>query len=154
MKGNFISFKGLLKHVWRKAENHCDRGQGLCVHWNVPYTSFACAQSLYLYVVYFLYSVQREKKDREWIVVGRFCLLFQIALLKCPPSQVQLERSIYLQYVITLSFSAFNLVCAHFIFVGCKTLLSGVQRNAERRDGYYAWRKQYLLSRSCPPGPF
>lgn len=31
-------------------------------------------------------------------------LFFQLSLLKCAPSQVQLGRSIYLQYVITLSF--------------------------------------------------
>lgn len=51
-------------------------------------------------------------------------------------------------------FSTFNLVCAHFIFVGCETLVSGVLRNAWRKDGYYPWRKQYLLSRSCLPLPF
>lgn len=36
------------------------------------------------------------------------------------------------------AFSTFNLVCADFIFVGCETLLSGVPRNAWRKDGYYA----------------
>lgn len=50
-------------------------------------------------------------------------------------------------------FSTFNLVCADFIFVGCETLISGVLRNARRKDGYYAWRKQYLVPRSCLPGP-
>lgn len=51
-------------------------------------------------------------------------------------------------------FSTLDVVCAGFIFVGCETLLSGVQRNAGRNDGYYALGEQYLFSRFCPPGPF
>lgn len=122
----------------------------MCVPWTDRYDSFLHV-FLSLVPVCTLCLLFLFWKER--IVVGRFCLLFQLALLKCPPSQVQLEKSIYLQYVITLSSLPLTL-CADFIFVGCKTLLSGVQRNAERKDGYYARRKQYLLSRSCPSGPF
>lgn len=51
-------------------------------------------------------------------------------------------------------YTVFNLARSDFIFVGYETLVSGVPRNAGRKDGYYAWGKQYLVSRSCPPGPF
>ena len=70
---------------------------------------------------------------KERIVVGWFCVLFQLALLKRPPPQVQLERSVHLQYVITLVLSTFNSVSASFIFVGCEASLSGGRRNAGRK---------------------
>lgn len=49
------------------------------------------------------YALDRKKGKTE-IELLLDSLLFQLALLKGPPSQVQLERSIYLQCVITLSF--------------------------------------------------
>lgn len=92
---------------------------------------------------------ERPRKNCCWTVLS---VIPARSVEMSPLSQVQLEWSIYLQYVITLSL--FNFVCADFIFVGWEPLLSWVPRNAEWKDEYHAWRKLYLVSRSCPPEPF
>lgn len=99
-------------------------------------------------------SSGQRRREREWIVVGWVVLLFHLALLKCPPLPGwagEKHISTVCDYTVL---STFNSERACFIFVGCETFLSGVQRNAGRNDGYFAWRKQYLVSRSCPPAPF
>lgn len=83
------------------------------------------------------YALDRKKgKTENELLLDS--LLFQLALLKgspLPGSAGEKHISTVCDYAI---FSTLNIVCAGFIFVGCETLLSGVQHNAERNVGYYA----------------
>ena len=93
---------------------------------------------------------ERQRMNCCWTVL---CVIpaRSVETSPLPGSAGEKHTSTVCDYTV---FSTFNLECADFIFVGCETLLSGVPRNAGRKDGYYAWGKQYLVSRSCPPGPF
>lgn len=121
----------------------------------VSYSSFASAQPLYVNLVCIFLMFWTEGKERQrmnccWMVLSVIPAP-SVEMSPLPSSAGEKHISTVCDYTV---FSTFNFVCTDFIFVGCETLLSGVQRNAGRKDGYYAWRKQYLVSRSCPPGPF
>ena len=99
----------------------------------------------------FLFWTERKKRENCcWMVLSVFPAR-SVEMSPLPSSAGEEHISTVCDYTV---FSTFNFVRADFIFVGCETLLSAVQRNAGRKDGYYALRKQNLVSRSCPPGPF
>lgn len=93
---------------------------------------------------------ERQRLNCCWTVLSVISDL-SVEMSPLPGSAGEKHISTVCDYTV---FKTFNLVWTDFIFVGCETLLSGIPRNAGRKDGYYAWRKQYLVSRSCPPEPF
>lgn len=105
------------------------------------------------YFLIFFYVLDRQRSQRInccWMVLSVIPAL-SVEMPPLPGSAGEKHIPTVCDYTV---FSTFNLMCADFIFVGCETVLSGELRNAWRKDGYYAWRKQYLLSRSCLPQSF
>lgn len=115
---NSTSSTRLLKRTESVCSPHCSSLHFSC----------CCSAPICILSLLFRFWMERKGKDREWIVVGWRSLLFQLALLKCPPSQVQLERSIYLQYVITLSFLPLTLRSPTSFLLDVRHCSRGYQR--------------------------
>lgn len=136
--------EGVLQFIWQVEGVHLKRKVEMVCMFSgltenaVSYTSSASAQALYvnlcLFFMFWTEGKERQRMNCCWTVLSVIPAR-SVEMSPLPGSAGEKHISTVCDYTV---FSTFNLVCTHFIFVGCETLLSGVPRNAGRKDGYYA----------------